>query len=93
MTTAADRRWFQAVASIPACVLCGAWGVQVSHSNRDRGMSQKSAAHQTAALCPGCHNDIDNGKDLSQAERRALHDRAITLTHDWLIRNGKLRLV
>lgn len=36
MTAAADRRWFEAVASIECCVLCGQHGVQVAHSNRDR---------------------------------------------------------
>lgn len=92
MTTAADRRWFAAVASLECCVLCGRFGIQIAHSNQDRGMGQKSAAHLTAALCPGCHTSIDNGRDLPQAERRRLMDRAIVLTHDALIRAGKLRL-
>lgn len=92
MSTAAERRWFAAVASLDACALCGAYGVQVAHSNRDRGMGQKAPAHMTAALCPACHHEIDNGRDLPQAERRALMDRAIVRTHDQLIRAGKLRL-
>ena len=88
--TALERRWFVAVASIPCCVLCGAYGVQVSHSNQMRGMGQKSAPWNTAALCPSCHHDIDNGPDLSQEQRRALHDRATVRTHDWLYRNGRI---
>lgn len=62
MSASADRRWFSAVASLECCVLCGRHGVQVAHSNRDRGMGQKSAAHLTAALCPEHHHEIDNGK-------------------------------
>lgn len=92
MSTAAERRWFQAVAALGECVLCNRWGVQVAHSNRDRGMGQKSLPHLTAALCPDCHHEIDNGKNLSRDERRALMDRAIVLTHDALIRAGKVRL-
>ena len=92
MTPIADRRWFEAVASIPACVLCGQFGVQVSHSNQVRGMGQKSAAWNTAALCPSCHSELDNGRTLKQSERRALHDHAIVRTHDWLIRNDIVRV-
>ena len=92
MTAAADRRWFEAVASIECCVLCGQHGVQVAHSNRDRGMGQKSAAHLTAALFPEHHHEIDNGKNLAREERRAQMDRAIVLTHDALIRAGRLVL-
>lgn len=90
--TASDRKWFAATASVESCVLCKRFGVQVAHSNQDRGMSQKSAAWLTAALCPECHHEIDNGKHMERAERRALMDRAIVLTHDALIRNGRLRL-
>lgn len=92
MTTAADRRWFAAVASIESCVLCNRWGVQVAHSNQLRGLSQKAAAHNTAALCRECHHEIDNGSKLTQEERRALMNRAIVLTHHALILSGKLRL-
>lgn len=93
MTTAADRRWFAAVASLETCSLCGRYGVQVAHRNEGRGMGQKSAAYMTAALCPEDHAEIDNGKHLDQAERRALMDRAIVITHARLISAGKLRLV
>lgn len=92
MTTAADRRWFSAVASLESCSLCGKWGVQVAHRNEGRGMGQKSAAHMTAALCPECHHAIDNGAELSQSERRTMMDRAIVITHSRLIDAGKLVL-
>lgn len=92
MTTAAERAWFEAVASLERCVLCNTHGVQVSHSNLHRGMGQKSAPWMTAALCEGCHYDIDNGPNLNRLERRELHARAINLTHARLIEAGKLRL-
>lgn len=92
MSTAEERKWFAAVATIEDCVLCRAYGIQVAHSNQDRGMGQKSAPWMTAALCPREHHEIDNGKNLSREERRALMDRAIVLTHDRLIRDGLLVL-
>lgn len=92
MSSAAERRWRDAVHEIETCVLCGRFGVQWSHSNMFRGKSEKSAPHNTAAICPSCHHDIDNGRDLSQLERRELHHRAIVLTHDALIRSGRLVL-
>jgi hypothetical protein len=92
MTTSAERKWFAAVASLETCSLCGQHGVQVAHRNEGRGLGQKSAAHMTAALCPACHHDIDNGHHLLQTERRARMDRAIVITHDRLIRVGKVRL-
>ena len=92
MSSAEENRWRDAVHEIEDCVLCGRFGVQWSHSNMLRGKSQKSAPCNSAAICNTCHHDIDNGKNLSQLERRELHFRAIVLTHDRLIRAGKLVL-
>lgn len=92
MSTAEEKRWFAAVASLESCVLCGRYGVQVAHSNRDRGMGQKAKPWMTAALCPEDHSEIDNGKNLSQDERRALMDRAIVLTHAALAANGRIKV-
>lgn len=87
------NKWFAAVASLEECVLCHRWGVQVAHSNRDRGLGQKSADHLTAALCPACHHAIDNGKDMTRDQRRAEMDRAIVLTFDQLVRRGLIGLI
>jgi len=92
MTTASDRRWFEAVAEIGYCVLCGHAGVQVAHRNQGKGMGLKTPAHMTAALCRVCHESIDNGKGLSRAERRSLMDDAIVRTHDRLVSAGRLVL-
>lgn len=92
MSTALERRWFSAVAGLETCSLCGAFGVQVSHSNLHRGMGQKSEPWMTAALCPSCHHEVDNGPHLSRLERREMHARGINVTHARLIKAGKLRL-
>lgn len=90
--TPLERKWFAAVAGVESCVLCGRHGVQVAHRNEGRGMGRKSDPWMTAALCPECHYEIDNGKTLLQAERRARMDRAIVLTHARLILAGKLEI-
>ena len=88
--SAAERRWFSAVASLEQCVLCGQYGVQVAHRNEGRGLGQKSPPCNTAALCPSCHHEIDNGRHLTREERRAMMDRAIVLTHELLAKSGKI---
>jgi len=93
MSTALERAWFAAVASLETCSLCGQHGVQVAHSNEDRGVGQKAGPWNTAALCRDCHYELDNGKHLAQSERRALMDRAIKRTHARLIETGRLKLV
>lgn len=92
MTTAADRRWLQAVGELELCVLCHRLGEQVAHRNEGKGMGLKTAAWMTARLCLECHTEIDSGRDLDRSERRAMMDRAIVLTHDALICAGKLKL-
>lgn len=88
-----DRAWLEAVGSIESCVLCNSsYMLQVAHRNQGRGKSQKAPDYETARLCLDCHYAIDNGKDLSQLERRELMDRAIVRTHSILIASGRLIL-
>lgn len=93
ISKALEKRWFEAVASIDHCVLCQVNRRQISHSNQARGKAQKSAPWLTAAICPECHHEIDNGTKLPQLERRELHWRAIGLTHDILIQTGYVGLI
>lgn len=88
-----NRQWLAAVGSLETCVLCGAWGIQVAHRNEGRGRGQKSPDHLTAALCPTCHHEIDNGHRLSSEERRSQMDRAIVLTLDRLVKAGKVKVM
>lgn len=87
-----SREWMAAVASLEYCVLCGRFGVQVAHRNQDKPKGRKNSDCLTAALCVEHHLTIDSGKDMTQAERRALMDRAIVLTVEALAKAGKLRV-
>lgn len=59
-------------------------------SQRRKGNRAKGYDSLTAALCPPCHERIDNGKDLSREERRSEMDRAIVLTLQKLTREGRV---
>lgn len=87
-----SRDWMAAVASIGTCVLCGQYGVQVSHRNEGKAKGRKNDDCLTAALCPACHYEIDQGKALTREERRARMDKAIVLTLQALVRAGKVRV-
>lgn len=54
MTTKAEKRYMDRVASLP-CVVCGEHGVQVHHVREGQGMAQRSQNWLTVALCPDCH--------------------------------------
>jgi len=88
--SAEERRWYAAVASLETCSLCRAYGVQVAHRNEGRGLGQKSSYHLTAAICPPEHYEIDNGKTMTQAERRAAWNAAYVDTVNRLIAVGRL---
>ncbi|MLR76336.1 hypothetical protein DQR81_12290 [Salmonella enterica subsp. salamae] len=85
-----SNKWLQAVREIDCCVLCGRYGVQAAHRNEGKGIGLKVDDSLTAALCPSCHERIDNGKDLSRKERRSEMDRAIVLTLQKLTREGRV---
>jgi hypothetical protein len=83
-----SEAWLAAVRSLPYCVLCGTAGVQAAHANIGKGMSIKADDAATAAICAEHHREIDHGTRLSNAERRAMLDRAIVLTVVELARRG-----
>lgn len=83
-----SRKWLAAVGSIEQCVLCGRYGTQVAHRNEGKGIGIKCDDSLTAALCINCHQEIDNGKQLTRDERREKLDRAIVLTVKELSRRG-----
>ena len=88
--TAAEKRWYQAVAELETCSLCRTYGVQVAHRNQGRGLGQKSDYWLTAAICPPEHHAIDNGKGMTQAERRAKWNAAFVDTPRRLFARGRL---
>lgn len=92
MSTAAERKWFAAVASLECCVLTGHYGIQVAHRDYGKGMGLKTAPWNTAALWHELHRELTDGTKYNLDEKRALMDRAIVETHDRLIRAGRLVL-
>jgi hypothetical protein len=82
-----SKAWLRAVASLP-CVQCGQEGTQAAHRNQGKGMALKVDDSLTAALCPACHTEIDQGNVLTQAERRQRLDAAILKTLVQLTRAG-----
>lgn len=83
-----SKKWLAAVSQIECCVLCGRYGTQVAHRNEGKGMGLKVDDSLTAALCPQCHHNIDNGGSMSRIERRQEMDRAIILTIREVTRRG-----
>lgn len=75
-----DSDWRSAVLGLKYCVRCKKYGVQVAHRNESKAKSRKSSDKLTAALCQECHHEIDNGKHLSNRERRDYMNEAIVLT-------------
>ncbi|TJZ75691.1 hypothetical protein FAZ21_06695 [Chitiniphilus eburneus] len=73
--------WLDAVRSIDHCMLCGCvCQVQAAHRNEGKGKSQKVDDCLTAALCPACHAEIDQGKNLTREQRRERMNHAIVET-------------
>lgn len=85
-----DKKWLAAVGSIDCCVRCGRYGVQVAHRNQGKGMGMKVSDCLTAALCPQCHHEIDNGTSMDRDERRRVMDECIIKTIEILHSEGKI---
>jgi len=85
-----SEAWLAAVRSLP-CVHCGQ-PAEAAHRNEGKGGSIKAHDCLAAALCRPEHRRIDQGRDLTQPERRALMDRYIVLTLLELVKAGKVVL-
>lgn len=75
------------VAELP-CQICGAHGCQASHSNQaihGKGRGIKASDEFTAALCPNCHYEIDQGKRLNKEEKLAWWNEAYESTKRALV--------
>lgn len=80
------------------CQLCGAEDgtVCAAHSNSlsdGKGKGIKAHDWAVAALCLRCHSQIDQGKDASKADRRAMWLEAERKTHAQLFERGLVRVV
>lgn len=80
----------RAVSALP-CQHCGREGcTQAAHRNEGKGMGLKTSDALLAALCSDCHRELDQGKDMSKAERRDMWNRACIRTYQALVESGVL---
>ena len=91
-----EARLFTSVRSLE-CARCWRPGrTQVSHSNQlidGKGRGLKSYPWRVAALCDTCHAEIDQGKDMTKAERIEAWNAAHRETIGWLFERGLVRPV
>jgi len=85
-----SEKWLRAVASLD-CVRCDREGTQAAHRNEGKGMGIKVDDCLTAAICPTCHTEIDQGKNMTREERRQAMDDAILKTLVQLARKGLVK--
>ena len=91
-----NPKLLQAVRDCP-CQHCGARDgtVVAAHSNQMRdgkGRGLKAHDYRIAALCFKCHYEIDQGKNLSRAERLNLWEDAHRATIGWLFENDLIKV-
>jgi len=78
------------------CMHCGKYNdgsVVAAHSNQLRdgkGKSLKAHDFRIAYLCGQCHYELDQGKDMSKAERVEMWEEAHRKTIEWLFYTGKI---
>lgn len=87
-----SEKWRRAVVDLEYCVRCGRYGVQCAHRDEGKGMGLKTDDCLSAALCPECHRELGEGKDMTRDERRREMDRAIIVTIQRLVNAGKLKV-
>ena len=80
------------------CQNCGTRDgtVVAAHSNQLRdgkGRGIKASDYRIAALCYGCHMELDQGNKLSREERINLWEEAHRKTIGWLFENEHLEVV
>lgn len=86
-----SKRLLERVRDCP-CSICGAedFTVCASHRNEGKGLGLKVSDALVSALCFECHRQLDQGKDMTREERRALWDKAYIRTMQYMIENGFL---
>lgn len=86
--------WLAAVRAIPHCVLCQRQrSVEAAHENQGKGIGWKVPDCLTAAICPVCHFDIDNGSEKTLEVRRQLMSKAIRATIVYLFQHDMIGVV
>ena len=77
------------------CMHCGIEDgtVVAAHSNQLRdgkGRSIKAHDYRVAALCYGCHSELDQGSKMTREERVQMWEDAHRKTIGWLFESGHL---
>ena len=85
-----SEKFRKLVTSLP-CQHCGAHGTQAAHRNMGKSMSLKTSDALVVALCPTCHQNLDQGKDMDRTERRAFWDDAYIRQMQYMIEEGMLK--
>jgi hypothetical protein len=80
------------------CQNCGTRDgtIVAAHSNQLRdgkGRGIKAHDYRIAALCYGCHMELDQGNKLSKEERVNLWEEAHRKTIGWLFENEHLEVI
>jgi ribosomal protein S27AE len=92
-----NKKLLEALRESP-CQHCGKQDgtIVAAHSNQLRdgkGRGIKAHDYRTAALCYWCHMELDQGKDLSKADREELWENAHRKTIGWLFDTDRIRLL
>ena len=92
-----NKRLLETVRNFP-CQHCGKQDgtVVAAHSNQLRdgkGKGIKARDYRVASLCFMCHAELDQGKNLSKAERLEMWEEAHRKTIGLLFDNGHLQVI
>ena len=92
-----NKRLLETVRNFP-CQHCGKQDgtVVAAHSNQLRdgkGKGIKTSDYRVASLCFMCHAELDQGKNLSKAERLEMWEEAHRKTIGLLFDNGHLQVI
>ena len=85
-----SEKFRRLVTTLP-CQHCGAHGTQAAHRNQGKGVSLKTSDALVVALCLSCHSNLDQGKSMDRAERRAFWDDAYIRQMQTMIEQGMLK--
>lgn len=94
-----SRKLLDHIHEAPKCFICGAWNtvgnIVPAHSNQSRdgkGKGLKAHDYRVAALCNGCHMELDQGRNWTLMEKRRLFDEAHRETIGWLFDSGRIEV-
>lgn len=93
-----NPKLLEIVRESPNCFGCGKHNdgtVVAAHSNQLRdgkGRGIKAHDFRVAALCYGCHSELDQGAKLTREERMDLWEEAHRATIAWLFLDGRLQV-